>query len=74
MTDAEIVLFMVKSVPIILAVWIFVHLLNDEYYRALESHGLVPPRSTNARPRPKVEQDEDKGEDKGKGKDKESSK
>ncbi len=63
MTDAEIVLFMVKSVPIVLAVWVFVHLLNDEYYRALESHGLVPPRSKNARPTPKAEADESKAEE-----------
>ena len=60
MTDAEIVLFMVKSVPIILAVWIFVHLLNDEYYRALESHGLVPPRSRLDGPKSKDEADEGK--------------
>ena len=41
MTEAKIILLMVKCVPIILAVWIFCHLLCDEYLRALEIRGLI---------------------------------
>ena len=47
MTETEIVLLMAKCVPVLLTVWIFVHLLCEEYLRALEARGLirrVPPR------------------------------
>ena len=51
MTEAEIILLMVKTVPIVLAVWIFCHLLSDEYLRALEARGLIRRRE----PTPDVE-------------------
>ncbi|HUW56520.1 MAG TPA: hypothetical protein VMZ92_07785 [Planctomycetota bacterium] len=41
MTEAEIILLMVKTLPVLLAVWIFCHLLSDEYLRALEARGLI---------------------------------
>lgn len=41
MTEAEIILLMVKCVPIVLAGFIFCHLLCEEYLRALESRGLI---------------------------------
>jgi len=52
MTETEIILFMVKCVPIVLAVWILMHLLCEDYLRALEVRGLIPPRSTPKPPAP----------------------
>ncbi len=52
MTETEIILFMVKCVPIVLAVWILMHLLCEEYLRALEVRGLIPPRNTPKRSEP----------------------
>ena len=48
MTEAEIILLMVKTVPILLAVWIFSHLLCEEYLRALEARGLIRRRTPPA--------------------------
>ena len=50
MTEAEIILLMVKCVPVVLAVWVFMHLLCDEYLRALESRGLIRRRTPKAEP------------------------
>lgn len=36
MSEVEILICMVKALPILLAVWIFMHLLLDEYKRAME--------------------------------------
>ena len=41
MTEKEIIVAMVKCLPILLAVWIFMYLLADEYLRALEARGLI---------------------------------
>lgn len=48
MTEAEIILLMVKTVPVLLAVWIFCHLLSEEYLRALEARGLIRRRTPEA--------------------------
>jgi hypothetical protein len=47
MTDPEIILLMVKCIPILLAVFIFLHLLCDEYVRALERLGVLGPRPSD---------------------------
>jgi hypothetical protein len=41
MTHGEIILIIVKCIPVVLAVFIFLRLLADEYLRALEVRGLV---------------------------------
>ena len=46
MTETEIILLMVKCATILLTVWIFMHLLCEEYLRALEFRGLIPPRDS----------------------------
>ena len=53
MTEAEIILLMVKCVPVLLAVWIFMHLLCEEYLRALEARRLI------RRAAPRVQTDDD---------------
>jgi len=50
MTEAEIILLMVKCIPILLAVFIFLHLLCDEYVRALERLGVLGRRTCDVRP------------------------
>ena len=61
MTETEVLLLMVKSVPVVLAVWILMHLLCDEYLRALERYGLIRRRDASEGDIP-VE-DEQAGED-----------
>ena len=60
MTETEIILLMVKGVPILLAVWIFMHLLSEEYLRALEFRGLIPPRRSKPVPTEKTDEGDDK--------------
>jgi len=60
MTETEIILLMVKCVPILLAVWIFMHLLCEEYLRALEFRGLIPPRRSEPAPTEKTDEGDDK--------------
>ena len=64
MTETEIILFMVKCVPIVLAVWILMHLLCEEYLRALEVRGLIPPRNAPKRSEPAPSEAEDDDEKK----------
>jgi len=52
MTETELILLMVKCSAVLLAVWIFMHLLCEEYLRALEFRGLIAPRSTPKRAEP----------------------
>jgi len=40
MTEAEILLFLVKCVPALLAAFVFLHLLCDEYVRTLDCLGV----------------------------------
>ncbi|HUU43619.1 MAG TPA: hypothetical protein VMX57_07560, partial [Planctomycetota bacterium] len=47
--ETEIILLMVKCVPVLLAVWILAHLLCEEYLRALEFRGLIAPRNASKR-------------------------
>ena len=54
MTEAQIILMMVKVLTVLVAVMIFVHFLCDEYLRALELRGLIrrrtPAKSAQAEP------------------------
>ena len=50
MTDPQILLLLVKCVPALLAVFIFLHLLCDEYVRTLECLGVVRRRLPGASP------------------------
>ena len=59
MTETEIILFMVECVPIVLAVWILMHLLCEEYLRALEVRGLIPPKNTPERSEPEATETSD---------------
>ena len=36
MSEVEILICMVKALPVLLAVWILMHLLLDEYTRAMD--------------------------------------
>jgi hypothetical protein len=40
MTEAQILLLLVKCIPALLAVFVFLHLLCDEYARSLECLGV----------------------------------
>jgi len=41
MSHGEMILTMIKCLPVVLAVFIFLRLVADEYLRALEVRGLV---------------------------------
>ena len=45
LTEAEIILMMVKALTVFVAVMIFIHFLCDEYLRALELRGLIRRRT-----------------------------
>ena len=41
MSEVEILLIMVKALPVLLAVWIFMHLLLDDYKRAMDVREVI---------------------------------
>ena len=41
MSEVEILFIMVKALPVLLAVWIFMHLLLDEHKRAMDAREVI---------------------------------